>query len=203
MSPTPVGESSFSGTVRSPAPPPRFSSGGLLGVILPQFFCAEHRGGAAAGASVPNCGNHVLSAVQNLARQGFGLRREVIIPQGGGQRRPPWSGTALTVPEWFNVLSGVRRLAAQGFGLRREVIIPQGGVQRRPPWSGTALTVPEWFNVLSGVRRLAAQGFGLRREVIISQNGLSTQENPHAFSFSLLYQNSGNRINPAATVFQY
>ena len=49
-------------------------------------------------------------------------------------QRLPWSETALTVSEWFNVLSGVQRLALQGFGERREVIIPQNpeNVTRQP-----------------------------------------------------------------------
>ncbi len=48
-------------------------------------------------------------------------------------QRLPWSETALTVSEWFNVLSGVQRLALQGFGERREVIIPQSGAQGAAP----------------------------------------------------------------------
>ena len=70
-------------------------------------------------------------------------------------QRLPWSETALTVSEWFNVLSGVQRLALQGFGERREVIIPQkqandvcgGTTVPRPaatgPFDGTMFSVPE------------------------------------------------------------
>ena len=48
--------------------------------IIPQFSRAERRNGEAAGATAPNGGSHVLAGVRRLGTQGFGLRREVIIP---------------------------------------------------------------------------------------------------------------------------
>ena len=43
------------------------------------------RSGAAAGASAPNCGNNVLPGVRRLAAQGFGSRREGIIPYSNAE----------------------------------------------------------------------------------------------------------------------
>ena len=65
-------------------------------------------------------------------------------------QRLPWSETALTVSEWFNVLSGVQRLALQGFGERREVIIPHSAARRK----GAA---PFFRYFLSGATRIACR----------------------------------------------
>ena len=79
-------------------------------------------------------------------------------------QRLPWSETALTVSEWFNVLSGVQRLALQGFGERCEVIIPQGA-------RSAALLSPERLCPFRSGSMVSQPSeildFRLRREVII------------------------------------
>ena len=105
---------------------------------IPPCSCAERRNGEAAGTAAPNDGNHVLTGVRRLGAQGFGLRREVILPCG--RRRcqtsthadgpPPKGGgpfiACAVIPAARTTASrtrrrsrGDRRLPKRGSGIRR------------------------------------------------------------------------------------